>query len=199
MKPLLKDQTPGARAEVHQKEKNIMIPHRCNTSQIRSSSERSSFCTLTNCRGVTLIELIVAFAIVGILATMALPAYDNLKVKAQNVRAMEEIRGIEKVVNAYTSDNGGSLPPTLADVRMDQLKDPWGNGYVYHRQGTAFPADEPDYTSARAIIPGTPINDDFDLFSKGRDGRTDPDITNDRSSDDIIRANEVVGSVSELW
>jgi general secretion pathway protein G len=34
-----------------------------------------------------------------------------------------------------------------------------------------------------------PINTDFDLYSKGRDGKTNYPLTAEASQDDIIRAN----------
>jgi general secretion pathway protein G len=35
-----------------------------------------------------------------------------------------------------------------------------------------------------------PINTDFDLYSKGRDGATQPPLTAASSRDDIVRAND---------
>jgi general secretion pathway protein G len=44
-----------------------------------------------------------------------------------------------------------------------------------------------------------PLNSDFDLYSKGRDGKSKPNLAAKVSYDDIIRANdgEYVGIASE--
>jgi len=46
--------------------------------------------------GFTLVELIVVMAVLGVLATMAVPAYDDLTKKATISSAKTEIRVIEK-------------------------------------------------------------------------------------------------------
>jgi len=168
-----------------------MSPLRCYKWRSLTRAPRFALDTLNNDRrGFTMVELIVTFAIIGILAFLALPAYDKIKTKAQNVRAMEEIRGIERAISAYTIDNSGNFPTTLADVKLDTLLDPWGRNYVYHRAGKPFLPDA-EYGAPRFFVADTdPLNDDYDLFSRGPDGHTDPDVSNLFSSDDILRTSE---------
>lgn len=145
---------------------------------------------IANQRGFTFIELMVTCAILAILAFMTFPAYTKIKTRVQTVRAMEEIRSIEKNISAYTVDNNASLPPNLAAIRMDTMKDPWGNPYIYHPPFVAYPDPlDGDYTEPLHLA-GDPLSRDYDLFSKGPDGRTSPDIANSVSVDNIVRTSE---------
>lgn len=145
---------------------------------------------IANQLGFTFVELLVTCAILAILAFMTFPAYNKIRTRVQTVRAMEEIRGIEKNISAYTVDNNASLPPNLAAIRMDTMKDPWGNPYIYHPPFVPYPdAIDADYTEP-LYLAGEPLSLDYDLFSRGPDGRTSPDITNSVSVDNIVRTNE---------
>ena len=131
-------------------------------------------------RGFTLVEVIVVMAILGVLALMALPAYGAIKDKVRNVRAVEEIRGIEKTITAFSIDRGGTFPTSFTDLGIAPI-DPWGNAYEYHL------VTESGYT-ARSDVGR--LNDDYDLFSHGADGRTDPVVTNTDGMDDILRTGD---------
>ena len=66
-------------------------------------------------RGFTLIELMVAVAIVGILGGIAIPSYLGYLDKARIARSIAEIRQIEKSIKlAYATAE--SYPLTLADT-----------------------------------------------------------------------------------
>jgi general secretion pathway protein G len=132
---------------------------------------------------MTLIELILVSAIIGILATMAIPAYSRIQDIARQVRAVEEIRVIEKSVYAVSIDKGGATLADLTGTGQENLRDPWGNLYVYH---PIAPAPDP---VARFFLTTT-LNTDFDLYSKGPNGGTDPDITLAVSLDDIVRTGD---------
>jgi general secretion pathway protein G len=58
----------------------------------------------THCRrqqGFTIIELMIAMAIVGALAGLAIPNYLGFLDKARVARAIAEIRYIERVIDSY--------------------------------------------------------------------------------------------------
>lgn len=133
--------------------------------------------TLGN-RGFSMVELIAVMGILTALALLAIPAYDSIKTKVREVKAMEEIRGLEKAITAFSIDRNAL--PTLGElggvVGAAALIDPWGNPYGY-----GIPV--------RNMLT-EPLNGDFDLYSAGADGLSDPDIMDPNCSDDILRSGD---------
>ena len=62
--------------------------------------------------GVTLLELIIVVAIVGILATMAMPALKNVPRKAAESVLKSDLRTFRDVIDQFHADKG-YYPPTL--------------------------------------------------------------------------------------
>ena len=67
--------------------------------------------------GFTLIELMIVVAIIGILAAIAIPAYQEYTVRAQITEGMNLASPIETGVAEYFA-NTGSFPATLSNVGM---------------------------------------------------------------------------------
>lgn len=63
----------------------------------------------TKSKGFTLIELIVAVAIVSILAAIAWPSYRNYVVKAARVEAKATMLNMAQMQERYYTNNGGYL------------------------------------------------------------------------------------------
>jgi prepilin-type N-terminal cleavage/methylation domain-containing protein len=130
-----------------------------------------------DCTGFTLLELLVVCAIIGVLATLALPSYSYYQTKVKIATATAEIHVIDREIIAYVLDKN-ALPNTLADtgIILASLKDPWGRPYVYHATQT--------YHNGASFL-----NDSYDLYSKGVDGLTSENLLlgND-SKDDVVRA-----------
>jgi general secretion pathway protein G len=141
--------------------------------------------------GFTLLEVMIVMAIIGVLAVIAIPNYLAYRDKATMVRAISDIKNIEKKVMEYMQENN-ALPLTLADVGLIGLKDPWRNLYEY------WPITGDTKQKVRKDRNTHPINTDFDLYSKGKDGDTNFALTAHASQDDIIRANNgaYIGLVS---
>jgi general secretion pathway protein G len=134
--------------------------------------------------GFTAVELAVAIAIVSLLATVALGSYQRYRERIQIADAITRIGATSALVNQYRSDHG-VLPPDLAAVGLGAMLDPWGNAYEYvnHEDTNGKGKWRKDHN----IVP---INSDYDLWSKGKDGNTVAPLTAAASRDDIVRAND---------
>ena len=82
--------------------------------------------------GFTLIELMLAVAIIGIMSSLAIPNYLGFLEKARVARAVAEINGIAKEVRGYALSTE-LYPDNLAQVGLSTKLDPWGNPYQYYR------------------------------------------------------------------
>ena len=137
--------------------------------------------------GLTLIELLLVTAIMGILGVIAVPMYNGHIEKTRISEAIVGIREIELRITSFMALNGAP-PNTLEQVGMAGGLDPWGNPYQYLRI-LGIPKNEIHgaWRKDRFLVP---INSDFDLYSIGKDGGSSPPITAHPSRDDIIRAGQ---------
>ena len=83
-------------------------------------------------RGFTLIELMVAVSIVGLLASLAVPNYIEFLEKARVARAISELHALTKEIKVFVSGTG-VYPDTLAQIGRSTMLDPWGSPYQYYR------------------------------------------------------------------
>ena len=122
-------------------------------------------------QGFTLIEIMVVFVIIGIMAGLIAPKIMNYPEEARRTKAAIQIQSIEQALKLYKLDNGDYPtteqglqaliePPSVGRLAKKWRKegylekgkvpkDPWGNDFVY-------------------IAPG--LHGDFDLMSYGPDG-----------------------------
>ena len=137
--------------------------------------------------GLTLIEILIAIAVVGALAAIALPSYEKYREKVRNAQAVTDISGMSINLKAYQLDNR-FFPPTLDTLPMYNPVplDPWGRPYQY----LAIDIDPPPSKGAvRKDKNMNPLNSDFDLYSMGPDGATALPLTAAKAKDDIVRAD----------
>jgi general secretion pathway protein G len=57
-------------------------------------------------RGFTLIEIIIVFALIGILVGLALPRYQHSRRRAQEAVLREDLYVMRKLINEYYTDKG---------------------------------------------------------------------------------------------
>lgn len=133
--------------------------------------------------GFTLVELMLTVAIIGILAAIAIPKYQDYAERAREAQAIQDISGMAAIIGHYFQDER-AYPQSLSDVGLAGKIDPWGNSYRYlnlMKNGNG---------GARRDKNLNPLNSDFDLYSVGKDGNTKLPISQKDSLDDILRAND---------
>ena len=144
--------------------------------------------------GFTLLEILIAVFLVGILAAIALPKYNNYRDRIAQSKAIGDIKVLQMLITDFFNSNG-AYPTTLSEIGNAGLKDPWGRGYIYVNLSSVQGNGK-----ARKDHKFNPINSDFDLYSMGKDGVTKSQLTQKDSLDDIVRASDgkFVGLASDF-
>lgn len=132
--------------------------------------------------GLTLLELLLALAVAGVLAVIATAAYTSAVERARVGQAIADIAEMDVVIERYRSTHGG-YPTDLAQFNPAGRLDPWDNPYYY-----TLLAGTKGKGSARKDRRLNPLNADYDLFSAGRNGVFKTQISQKDSLDDVIRA-----------
>lgn len=60
--------------------------------------------------GFTLVEIMIVVVIIGVLAAMAIPAFQRVRERAQNARFVSDLRTFAQAFETYTLRNGGWPP-----------------------------------------------------------------------------------------
>lgn len=89
-----------------------------------------------NTRGGTLIELMLALSIVGILASLAIPKYIGVLEKARVARAVPELHAFAREIKGFTI-SGGAYPDALAQNGRSTMLERWESPYQYDRMNCA--------------------------------------------------------------
>lgn len=134
-------------------------------------------------RAFTLIELVMALAVFGLIAVIAVPAYHDSVTKARNAQAIADIAHIDGLIERHRNANGFRLPATLAELGTQVPADPWGRPYVYLNIEAGAKIGQ--LRKDKNLVP---LNSDYDLYSKGADGKSVAPLTAAHSRDDIVRA-----------
>jgi general secretion pathway protein G len=136
--------------------------------------------------GLTLVEVLIVLAIIAVLASIALPKYQDYRERVRVAQAVSDIAAMNVKLRAYISDN--DVPPdALSVIGAGSATDPWGRPYVYLK---LLGAPKSVIGQARKNKGLVPINSDFDLYSVGKDGISAGPLTAPASRDDVVRAND---------
>jgi general secretion pathway protein G len=139
--------------------------------------------------GFTVVEIVIAVLIVGILSAIAIPNYQRYIEKSKETAAISDISVIAMKLKAIMVENPDALPSNLSAINVGlglPLIDPWGNPYEYLPL-YGLPGNLPQARRDHNLVP---INSDFDLYSMGPDGQSIKPLTGGPSRDDIVRAND---------
>ena len=136
---------------------------------------------------MTMIELLMALAVIGILSSIAVTIMSGRSEKLRAQEAVTEIGQISLAISLYETRPdrlAAGVPDDLTALNIDPalLIDPWGRPYRYFKPGNS------DAALARLSRSGGPLNRDYDLYSLGPDGASRPSIGEDLSVDDVLRA-----------
>ena len=135
-----------------------------------------------------LLELMVALAVVGLLAAIALPTYAAI-IKQQKVgEAGRELMEIAVAIERYRTMRF-EVPETLAELGLDArlLEDPWGRQYQFLSFNSSIPGIKGKIRKDHNLHP---LNSEFDLYSLGEDGQSQSPLTAKASRDDVIWARD---------
>ena len=115
----------------------------------------------------------IAVAIIGTLASIAIPNYTSYIERSNITKIITEFKVIETAAYAFQADNN-RLPDTLTEAGLGNPVDPWGNPYVYYRMDNV-----PKGVKIRKDKSLHPVNTDFELYSIGADGKSVAPFTAD--------------------
>jgi general secretion pathway protein G len=185
---------------------------RRNQGSADGSDRATTRCGAYGQSGLTLIELLIVIAIIGILSGIAIPLYIGQIEKARGIKAVAELDNLQLEIRNFELDYS-RLPESLEEVTSGGLTDPWGNSYRYlnfaaleadpeeeapdpgkepkgKAKGKAKKGEAGGENSVRLDQFDAPLNSDYDLYSCGRDGRSAPSIDDPLSRDDIVRGHD---------
>jgi len=146
----------------------------------------AGWCRLTAAAGFTLLELMVALSILGVLAVVSVPLYRSQIDRANTARAVSDIGHVGLEIDRYRLAHD-SPPDSLDQLSIKAPLDPWGRPYEFLNFQTLGNAGKGQMRKDRNLVP---INTEYDLYSRGPDGDTKPPLTAQPSLDDIVRAND---------
>lgn len=140
----------------------------------------------TRSKGFGLFDLMATVVIAAMLTSLAVPAYDRAIRRAQLAKAIGDISGLSLAIEQFRLNNQDRIPDSLDELNVDIPVDPWGRPYAFLNIRTG----DPGKALLRKDGKLNPLNSDFDLYSRGKDGDSKGPLNAQASRDDIVRAND---------
>ena len=137
-------------------------------------------------RGFTLLECMIAAAIVALLGAIAIPGYAHVIERQKLEKSVRDLHEIGMRIERYRTLNF-AMPPSLASIYDPVPQDPWGRNYRYLSFTPTFPGIDGQIRKDHNLHP---LNSDFDLYSVGADGESASPLTANASRDDVIWARD---------
>ncbi len=135
--------------------------------------------------GFTLLELMIAVVLVGMLTTTAVSIYSGIADRARAGRAISQIGEIHISIQKFLLTENRGYPANLAELGLDNLIDPWGNPYQYLVvEGLG------NNGAVRKDKNLVPVNRQYDVYSMGKDGVTASPFTSRLGRDDVVIAGD---------
>ena len=130
----------------------------------------------------------VALAVVGLLAAIALPSYAAIIERQKVSEAGRELTDIAMIIERYRTMRF-KVPETLTELGLDAelLEDPWGREYQFLSFNSSMPGIKGKIRKDHNLHP---LNSEFDLYSFGKDGQSRSPLTARASRDDVIWARD---------
>lgn len=144
---------------------------------------------ITSQKAMTLIELMLVIAVLGVIVTIAIPSYRSYIDKTNNALAASQLVAIKSVIERFYLEKH-RYPATLLEIAAtlpNNGLDPWDNKYVYLNIADNWPQSRGPSRKDRNI---NPINTQYDLYSMGKDGLTKKQVSQKDSLDDVILARD---------
>ncbi|MCJ7590307.1 MAG: prepilin-type cleavage/methylation domain-containing protein [Woeseiaceae bacterium] len=141
---------------------------------------------MTRSKGFGLFDLMVTLVIASMLVTLAVPAYDRFISRAKIAKAIGDIGSLSIAIEQFRLNNQDRIPDSLDELAVDIPLDPWGRPYAFLNIRAAGSGKGAFRKDGKL----NPLNSDFDLYSRGRDGDSKGPLSAKASRDDIVRAND---------
>jgi general secretion pathway protein G len=126
-------------------------------------------------QGFTLMEILIAVMILGILGAMVGPALNNIYKNQQKKTCKSSLKSFKDAISMYQM-HIGQLPATLKDLikkpREERAAKKWEGPYVGDENTTEIPEDPWNGKFVYKPTPGG--KHPYDLFSYGSNGKGSP-------------------------
>jgi prepilin-type N-terminal cleavage/methylation domain-containing protein len=114
--------------------------------------------------GFTLIELLVVIGIIALLASIAVPAFTGVQIKANQTKALSNAKQIGLACKTYATDNNGQFPSYVVQQGAGGTQTTGGTPTPVQDSNSAFAQLFPTYLSTISLFyqaksPWTPVQE----------------------------------------